>query len=471
MQPAPQPVALTNPAIPPAAALATAPKPQPGAMNFGGQLAKALAVNVEQLSTGTVLATGLPQQPAAPTKLPVGAPGQSTATTAQSVTRAMPPGGAPVQSVAAAEQLPPDASAQSSAPEQAAPEPSPSTPVPTALVLPPPAETQAPTAQQPAPKSGTSTERPRMAQGTRRDLTNIVDTDVMTPTAAVLPATPADQPVQQLPPAHSALPSAQQPTQPQHAPIIVAIEANVGPAQPVAHSPVAQQSVADTPATAAVASIAPQADAQKSATVQSAAPSIVEPALAAQPTAAPAPPPPSSAPPAVTHSAQAVTPAAQLAPALVALGRAPDGAQRITMRLEPPELGQVQVRIDRPTDAPARVDITVERNETLTLLLRDQPQLQRALDLAGVPADGRTLTFHVATPEPAQRADSSPISTSSGAASTGSAGEFSHGAARQGDSGGGNATQQAISNDDGGETDSAPIAMMSWLRAGLDITA
>ena len=73
----------------------------------------------------------------------------------------------------------------------------------------------------------------------------------------------------------------------------------------------------------------------------------------------------------------------------------------MTLRLEPAELGQVQIRIDRPQDAPAQVDISVQRPETLTLLLRDQPQLQRALDQAGVPADGRSLTLHMAPPDSA----------------------------------------------------------------------
>jgi flagellar hook-length control protein FliK len=87
------------------------------------------------------------------------------------------------------------------------------------------------------------------------------------------------------------------------------------------------------------------------------------------------------------------------------MAHAPDGTQRLTLRLDPPELGHVQIRIDRPADAPARVDITVERTETLTLLLRDQPQLQRALDQAGVPPDGRSVTFHVAATEAGARYD------------------------------------------------------------------
>ena len=124
--------------------------------------------------------------------------------------------------------------------------------------------------------------------------------------------------------------------------------------------------------------------------------------------------------------------AAQIAPALVQMGHAPDGAQRLTVRLEPPELGQVQVRIDRPPEAPARVEITVEKAETLTLLLRDQPQLQRALDQAGVPAEGRSVTFHVASPEPTARRASRRPRPAPGVAAGGLSGDGSHGASRQG---------------------------------------
>jgi flagellar hook-length control protein FliK len=92
------------------------------------------------------------------------------------------------------------------------------------------------------------------------------------------------------------------------------------------------------------------------------------------------PPTPAAPPPSAAAAPPPASPVAQVAPALVSLGNTSDGTQHITMRLQPPELGQVQIRIERPADAPARVEITVERSETLTLLLRDQPQLQRALD-------------------------------------------------------------------------------------------
>jgi len=167
------------------------------------------------------------------------------------------------------------------------------------------------------------------------------------------------------------------------------------------------------------------------------------------------------------------SPAAQITPALVSMSHSPDGAQRLTMKLEPPELGQVQIRIDRPADnAPAHVAITVERPETLQLLLRDQPQLQRALDLAGVPAEGRSISFHVATPEPAARTETAVAPTPAGSSSA-MGGDLSHGASRQGGQPAQPETQQTTSGiaDDNATVESIPIMPMRWLRAGLDITA
>lgn len=174
----------------------------------------------------------------------------------------------------------------------------------------------------------------------------------------------------------------------------------------------------------------------------------------------------SAAPPgaasAVSPDATAAAPAQQVSAALVSLAGAPGGGQRMTLRLEPAELGQVQIRIDRPTDAPAQVDISVQRPETLTLLLRDQPQLQRALDQAGVPADGRSLTLHVTTPEPGATAGS--VHSSPGASAD--LGQ-SHGNG----SGGRFASQGIAAGRSDPDQDDSAMPLPRWLRAGLDITA
>jgi hypothetical protein len=191
--------------------------------------------------------------------------------------------------------------------------------------------------------------------------------------------------------------------------------------------------------------------------------------LAATTQPAAQPPSPSSPRPAEAATAAApaqTAPAHQITPALMQMGHAPDGAQRLTVRLDPPELGRVQIKIDRPPEAPARVEITVEKQETLTLLLRDQPQLQRALDQAGVPAEGRNVTFHVAAPEPSGRGEPGTPSVA-GTATGGLAGDGSHGTARQ--HGRSTGRQRGTADDDG--TEFTPIAASGWLRAGLDITA
>jgi flagellar hook-length control protein FliK len=162
------------------------------------------------------------------------------------------------------------------------------------------------------------------------------------------------------------------------------------------------------------------------------------------------------------------TPAAQIAPALVALTHAPDGAQRMTLRLQPSELGHVEIRIDRPADGPARVEITVEHPETLTLLLRDQPQLQRALDQAGVPPDGRSVTFHVAS-----GGSSSNAGDQIGSSQTGSNPAHGDSTWSGGDNGGtgGNTSRQGGGGGSGSLEPDPDQPMPYWLRAGLDITA
>ena len=66
------------------------------------------------------------------------------------------------------------------------------------------------------------------------------------------------------------------------------------------------------------------------------------------------------------------------------------------LRLDPAELGRVDIRIDRSRDGPASISLTAEKPETLALLVRDQAQLHKALDQAGVPAAGRSVSFSLA---------------------------------------------------------------------------
>jgi hypothetical protein len=254
----------------------------------------------------------------------------------------------------------------------------------------------------------------------------------------------------------------------------VAATAKAGLAAPLPASPKPAEQPSrlpaepNTPVVASSASVAVTAPAQPPAPVapfdlaSHTLPAAVDLTQAAAAVAMPT----AAADPAATSHAPATSLASQVAPALVSLAHAPDGAQRLTLRLDPPELGQVQIRIDRPQDAPARVEITVQKPETLTLLLRDQPQLQRALDQAGVPPDGRSVTFHMSVAEPAARSDGT-LPLSSGANVAGQMGNGSHGASRQG----GNPQQQTSNANNDDDTEFAPIPLPTWLRVGLDITA
>ena len=107
------------------------------------------------------------------------------------------------------------------------------------------------------------------------------------------------------------------------------------------------------------------------------------------------------------------------------------------------------------------MDLKVEKPDTLLLLLRDQPQLHRALDLAGVPSTQRTLQFHLAPDAP------TPHAPMPGGMAAQSNADHGHGQQRPGQPHPGrfvtNGTAPTL-----GEPISGPAA---FRRAGVDITA
>jgi Meckel syndrome type 1 protein len=102
-------------------------------------------------------------------------------------------------------------------------------------------------------------------------------------------------------------------------------------------------------------------------------------------------PPPSSP----AREASAPLPARQLAPVVVSLvlGR---GDEALTIALDPVELGRVEVSIGQGKEA-GQIRIVAERPETLALLQRDQRELDRALNQAGLDDMGRSLSFSLAS--------------------------------------------------------------------------
>jgi flagellar hook-length control protein FliK len=138
---------------------------------------------------------------------------------------------------------------------------------------------------------------------------------------------------------------------------------------------------ADTPAQPGqVASAADQAAA--------AAPqSVASTSAAAAINAANAP----GAPAAQATAAMAAVPLAGVAVEIAA--RAQAGSNHFEIRLDPPDLGRIDVRLNVDKQGNVTSHLVVERSTTLDMLRRDAPQLERALQDAGLKTSGDGLQF------------------------------------------------------------------------------
>lgn len=76
---------------------------------------------------------------------------------------------------------------------------------------------------------------------------------------------------------------------------------------------------------------------------------------------------------------------------------AQEGADKsMTLHLDPPELGRVDVRLEFGPDKTIKAHMVVEKPETYLMLQRDAFVLERALQGAGLEAGGSSLSFHLA---------------------------------------------------------------------------
>lgn len=108
--------------------------------------------------------------------------------------------------------------------------------------------------------------------------------------------------------------------------------------------------------------------------------------------------------PATQQTAIAV-PVAGLALEIAAQSRA--GKSRFEIRLDPPELGRIDVRLDMDKDGNVTSRMIVERSETLDLLRRDAQQLERMLNQAGLKTADNALEFQLRDQGFAQNGDNS----------------------------------------------------------------
>jgi hypothetical protein len=73
------------------------------------------------------------------------------------------------------------------------------------------------------------------------------------------------------------------------------------------------------------------------------------------------------------------------------------GKKTFDIRLDPPELGKVRVKLDLGQEGEVRAHLIVERKETLDQLQRDQRVLERALQDAGLSVAGGGLQFSLSS--------------------------------------------------------------------------
>jgi flagellar hook-length control protein FliK len=90
-------------------------------------------------------------------------------------------------------------------------------------------------------------------------------------------------------------------------------------------------------------------------------------------------------------STAALVPVAGLAVAIAV--RAQAGNNQFDIRLDPPELGRIDVRLDVDRDGQVTTHVTADRADTLALLQNQQPQLEQALNQAGLKTADDGLQF------------------------------------------------------------------------------
>jgi flagellar hook-length control protein FliK len=93
----------------------------------------------------------------------------------------------------------------------------------------------------------------------------------------------------------------------------------------------------------------------------------------------------------VTQASGAVVPVSGLAVEIAASARS--GKTQFEVRLDPADLGRIDVRIAVDRNGQVTSHLTVEKPETLTMLQQDAPQLQQALNDAGLKTGSGGLQF------------------------------------------------------------------------------
>ena len=103
------------------------------------------------------------------------------------------------------------------------------------------------------------------------------------------------------------------------------------------------------------------------------------------------------------------------------------GETRFQIRMDPPELGRVDVELKFSKDGKVKAHLTVDRSETLDMFMRDQRGLERALDAAGLKLDPGSVELSLRDQGAGGFAQQQGMSDGSGQDANGSAGGVARG--------------------------------------------
>ena len=89
-------------------------------------------------------------------------------------------------------------------------------------------------------------------------------------------------------------------------------------------------------------------------------------------------------------------PATQVVAATLVKSAASGESKSMTLRLDPPDLGRIEVHMQFTKDKTMKAHMVIEKPETLLMLQRDAQILERSLHEAGMDAGGNALSFELA---------------------------------------------------------------------------
>jgi flagellar hook-length control protein FliK len=123
------------------------------------------------------------------------------------------------------------------------------------------------------------------------------------------------------------------------------------------------------------------------------------------------------------HAAVATDAVPLAAVPIAIVTRVEAGERKFEIRLDPPDLGRIEVQLNVDSSGRATSHLIVDRADTLDLLRRDAPVLERALQSAGLTTDNGSLQFSLRDQSFAGRDQGSPAPAVPPTSATGGEGD------------------------------------------------